>query len=332
MSKQVATLLCLAAFSSAAFAGGREAGSLLLFPQFDSRPGSVTILTVTNTNSDTSFDYRTGLHKGTVDIEYRYINAADCSEFNRTARLTPNDTISVLAGVHDATAALGYVYVFALDPLSRRPIDFDYLIGEAVNLNTQNAIEMSFVPFVFKALTGQGNPTDLDNDGRRDLNGLEYEGVADKFYFPRFFGQGGPAGMNSDIVLINVSGGGSFDCTVDFFTYNDNEQKFSSEYTFRCWTRVPLVAVSSATTNDFLKTTIHDTDEMVGFPTIETGWLLLNGGTASSSRKTINDPAVIAVLLEKMGGFASSALPFETREKQFNGSLLPRGVDGDNAN
>jgi hypothetical protein len=72
---------------------GPEAGSLLVYPYFDNTRGTVTFLTVTNTNSD--------VVTGTVNVEFIYIDAATCLEFNRTHRLTANDTLTVVTSVHN---------------------------------------------------------------------------------------------------------------------------------------------------------------------------------------------------------------------------------------
>ena len=68
-------------------------GSLLLFPYFDNSRGQSSFVTVTNTNSD--FNQNGQLFAGTVDVEFVYIDGESCLEFNRTRRLTPNDTITV---------------------------------------------------------------------------------------------------------------------------------------------------------------------------------------------------------------------------------------------
>ena len=94
------------AFSSTALAvdgtascGLQKPGSLLLYPSFDSSPGTSTILTVTNTNGD--------VVNGTVKVEFVYIDGESCLEFNRTQTLTANDTLTVLAAVDNPDAAAG---------------------------------------------------------------------------------------------------------------------------------------------------------------------------------------------------------------------------------
>ena len=78
-------------------------GSLLLYPEFDNRDGSITFLTVTNTQCAES--------SGVVDVEFVYIarkgiNGIDlpCLETNRTMRLTPCDTVTIATKFHNPNA------------------------------------------------------------------------------------------------------------------------------------------------------------------------------------------------------------------------------------
>ncbi|MEW6742921.1 MAG: hypothetical protein AB1486_09190 [Planctomycetota bacterium] len=309
---------------------GQEPASLLLFPFFDSRAGAVTVVTVTNTHDDMTPDSRTGLMRGTVDVEFVYIDAATCKEFNRVERLTPDDTFTAMVSAHHAAAVLGFFWIVARDPTTGRAIDHDYLVGQAVCLDAVHALEVGYNPIDSRALTGAGNPTDLDADDRLDLNGLEYEGLGDLAYVPRFYGQFGPAGIASELILLNLSGGASFEASVDFDIFNDNESEFSAEHTFKCWELLPLAAISGAFDNGFLAATGDDPDELLGFSSIETGWFIVNGGEANSTMKNIHDPAIVVMLIDRVGPYGATDLPFESEQKQFNATLYPRGVDGDN--
>ena len=73
--------------------------------------------------------------------------------------------------------------------------------------------------------------------------------------------------------------------------------------------------------------TNDDPNEVVDMPAWETGWLLIDGGTASSGVKSVSDPAFLAALID-LGRTGSAALPFGIGE-QDNGDLLPSGVFGD---
>ena len=80
----------------------------------------------------------------------------------------------------------------------------------------------------------------------------------------------------------------------------------------------------------FLKTTNHAVNEPLGATNRESGWIDLDGGVAYSTVEQIDDPAVYAVLVERVGRNAASAdLPYEEGER--NGDLWPTGIWGDGA-
>ncbi|MEW6742916.1 MAG: hypothetical protein AB1486_09165 [Planctomycetota bacterium] len=323
----VAASAMLAVASLNALADGRHPGSLLVYPIYDSSPGVATIITVTNTNEDQSYNPATKLAMGTVDVEYKYIDAMTCQEFNRTERLTPNDTLTVLASHHNASSSLGYLYVYAKHPKSGLPISWNWLIGHVVSFDGIEVLEYGVNPWSFAAIPADGELTDLDGDGIRDLDGKEYEMAPDTLLYPRFFGQSAQLFI-SHLVLINLTGGSKFRATADLLIYNDNEQVFSAEMEFTCWTARLLAKISGAFTDEFLKSTNHDPDEITGLEFIESGWFRVDGGIASSSMASIDDPALIGCLLEFVGPFGSADLPFE-EGTQANGDLLPRSVFGD---
>jgi hypothetical protein len=308
-----------------AHAGGRQPGSLLVYPIFDSYNGVASVLTVTNTNSDFSYNNQTGLARGTIDVEFIYIDGESCREFNRVERLTPNDTLSVVAQAHNPNMDIGYCYVFAKDTQTHKAVSFNYLIGNVVKFDGIETVEYGVNPWSFLGVPANGSETDLDNDGILDLDGTEYEQVPDVLLFPRFFGQS--YAFTSHLVLIDLTGT-QFMTSVDFLIYNDNERQFSAEYEFFCWEEVPLSDISGSFTNSFLASTEDDPDELVGLPSIETGWFRLDGGVSSSSAVTHDDPAVLAFLSEQVAAFAEADLPFEWGT-QDNGDLLPRSVQGD---
>lgn len=325
INKFVLTGITALSLASAAMANGRNPGSLLLFPEFDNRQANLTMLTVTNTNSDTV--------NGTVNVEFIYIGkygpgntVLDCLEFNRTHTLTANDTLTVITSAHNPQQEQGYVYVFAKDKVTGAAKVFNHLIGNEMTLLGIDALDYSLNPVAFKGI-GDGSITDLDGDNNRDLNGLEYEAVTDEILIPRFLGQGGA--FNSELVTIGLSGGAAFTTIVNMWIYNDNEEAFSAQYAFKCWERKPLLAINGAFAQSFLDTTNHATNEILGANSRDAGWMRVYGGTAFSSAEQIQDPAVYAVLVEKAAGHGAADLPFESPATQTNGSLLPRGIFGD---
>ncbi|MBL8863710.1 MAG: hypothetical protein JNK02_17095 [Planctomycetes bacterium] len=313
--------LSLSAFAGA---GAPEAGSLLLYPCFDSNRGSDTIITVTNTNAD--FAQVGQLFAGTVDVEFVYIQKYDCLEFNRTRRLTPNDTLSVLARLDNPNQREGYVYVFAKSPITGAAISWNWLIGIGqIDSAVGSAVDVN--PYVFKAVGAQGANTDVNSDGLRNLDGVEYEAAPDRILVPRFFGQQDQAmslgsGAQSKLVLINLTGAARFTAVVDFLIYNDNEEVFSAQYDFRCWKKVDLDRISGAFTQSFLLSTNHNPlESILG---TETGWFRMNGNLAYSSADSVQDPAILSALFEELHG-ATGELPFVSGT-QTNGELVSQSV------
>lgn len=334
--------------SPAAQANTTDPGSLLVFHEFDNRQGVLTLYTVTNVNDDTLVSSGSNLQAGTIDVEFVYRGRVglcnpppdeesgpkhecliECLEFNRTRRLTPNDTISLLTRADNPEQVQGYMYAFAKRVNTQIAVKFDWLIGNSLVLDGLSVFDYSVNPVVYRAGSAleQGAATDLDSDGLRDLNGAEYEGTTDQILIPRFFGQGRQ--IHSDLVLINLSGGVEFDATVSFLVYNDNEEVFSAEHKFRCWKKIPLDQISNVFNQDFLRyQTNQDPNEIFGANTTEAGWMRLNGKIAVSQSAAILDPAILAMLVEKIGHFKAAEVPF-TLGKQLNGDLLAEGPFGD---
>jgi len=318
---------------NASASGLAQPGSLLIFPSFDSFRGAKSLVTVTNTNTDSA--------SGNVKIEYVYINGANCLETNRTRTLTPGDTITIVPAADNPNYQSGYLYVFAKNNTTGAAMSFNHLVGASLTLAAEDSKDYALAPVVYKAIPAEGANTDLDSDGRRDLNGLEYEQVADELVIPRFLGQaayGEETALNdgtaeSRLVLINLSGGSAFTAVVDMLAWNDNEEAFSTNYEFKCWARVKLADISGIFLNDFLLTTNHNTNEIFvgnsGVPEIETGWLWINGAIANSTAAIYNDPAILAALIEAVGGDSGAELPFGLGE-QDNGDLVVHSIFGDN--
>jgi len=289
-------------------------GSLLVFPCFDSFRGAKSLVTVTNTNTDSE--------SGNIKIEYVYINGYNCLETNRTRTLTPGDTITVVPAADNPNYQQGYLYVFAKNATTGKAMSFNHLVGATLTLAAEDAKDYALAPVVYEAVGADGADTDADNDGRRDLDGTEYEQVADELVIPRFLGQGyfnagntlNNGSADSKLVLINMSGGQAFEAFVDMLAWNDNEEPFSANYNFRCWVKVPLLQISGIFSNDFLLSTNHALNEVyvgsTGVPQVETGWLWIDGALANSSAATIDDPAILAALIETIGGDAGAELPF----------------------
>jgi hypothetical protein len=339
----------LLALSLRAGADTIQPASLLVFPNFDNTRFELTLLTVTNTNDDPV--------NGSINVEFVYINGANCQEFNRTRTLTANDEISVVTKFDNPNMVKGYCYVFAKNKTTGHATSFNYLIGTELVFIAgsvdQHPIGVGIYevePWSFKAIPPTGSDTDLPHgnnppNGLRDLDGIEYQAAPDKLLFPRFLGQNGPFSVSEDLVLINLTGGALFNATVDFLVFNDNEEAFSAQYEFTCWTRVHLDDISLVFDNAFLLTTNQDPNEIPGTtPTTanETGWFWINGDNASSTAAQFQDPAILASFIEGITfvppppgstppptafSIGGAYLPY-TLGTQTNGSLLSHNLFG----
>ena len=333
---RVLPALVLAITSAAAHAGGPTAGSLLIFPEFDNRTSNLTLFTITNTNTDDTFNQQTGLPNGTVKVHFIYIGRIDangnpipCLQADNQVTLTPGDTFCFLTSANNPQQQQGFMYAYAKHPTQGYPIDFDHLVGNSLFLRGVDAVEYSTNALALEGRRAPGATTSVDGDANRDLDGVEYEPLPDRIEIPRFIGTT-PA-IRSEIILLGLSGGAAFQTVVNFLIYNDNEEVFSAQRQFQCWERVPLTAISNAFTDAFLKTTDHALDEPLGGGVggRETGWIEIDGSHAFSTVEQIDDPAVYAVLVEKVARSAGSAdLPFG-KGTQTNGDLWPIGNLGD---
>ncbi|MFT7669053.1 MAG: hypothetical protein ACI8X5_001753 [Planctomycetota bacterium] len=308
-------LLCLTA--SNATAERNDPGSLLIFPEYDSRVASYTFLTVTNTHPTES-----------VRVHLNWIDGEDCSKSNAYKTLTPRDTVTFISLTASPNLNRGFCFAYALGMSSASPTDFDYLIGSAVTLDGMTGSQYSLNALVFEGKTGHGNPTEMNSNGDRDLDGVEYGMAPDRIAIPRFFGQF-PSGQGlpyAELILIGLTGT-KFTTTADFLIYNDNEDVFSSSHSFDCWDRVALLDVSGAFSNDFLLNgTNNDPNEIQGFTLFESGWMEINGGVAVSTSTSVGNPAMLAVLVE-VTRLSSASLPFTIGE-QDNGGLLSQSLSG----
>lgn len=310
-------MTAIASFGLAAdaMAGGRNAGSLLLYPEFDNSEGEVSVITVTNVSSTSD-----------VEVEFMYIGrysddySQQCEEFNRAEHLTPNDTFTVITNYHNPQQEQGYAYLFAREGVGN-PVVANSLIGQVLTIDGWNNVEYSMNAVSYTGLGG-----DVNGNGLRDLDGTdEYEAGPDVLQVPRFFGQGGQ--FKSELILIGLTGGVQFDTYVDFMIYNDNEEGFSSQYSFNCWKKVLLTDISGAFEQQFLANgTTHDPDEDIGAGS-EYGWFEFTGHSASSTSTDIANPAIYGVMIEKIGNYCGSDLPWEAGTNA-NGKLLPRSLDG----
>jgi len=319
----VAAGLLLAGLSSTALASqGRNAGSLLVYPEFDNRHGTYTILTVTNVE--------TAEKEEPIVAEFVYVGRYEgpnnddnfCQEFNRREALTPADTFTCLTDVHNPQDDQGYVFIYAREflgqpggqPLAGDAIRHNFLTGNVVTIDGYRAFEFSVNPVSYLGINAD------NGDGDLLLDGNEYGRSPGEIVIPRFLGQNGM--RQSELILLALSGGPLDDTTVDFLIFNDNEEIFSSEFTFRCWDRVYLTDISLLFENDFLADYTNDAmDEILGYSSVEAGWIHITGHLWGNSDMSYADPSIYAVLVERYGHLGVADLPFETGTDRDNGVL-----------
>ena len=283
---------------------GPEPGSLLFYPEFDNRPGHLTLVTVTNVNPDPD--------SGAVRAHLIYVDAANCQQTNRNESLTARDTITFPTSLHVPGIQRGYLFAYAQNPTTGKAIDFDHLIGETVRIDGVTGASYAVSPFVFQGIPGPGLATDVDFDGKLDLDGVEYDRAPNKLYVPRFFGHspaGSPRGPYvSDLVLFQPLAAIGVTTTVNFLVYNDNEEVFSAQTTFTCWTRRNLLSISGLFAQSFLESTNDDPDE-IATTSIESGWFLVKGAVAVSSSGSTPNPPILGFLVDARP-YGTASLPF----------------------
>ncbi|MBI5362087.1 MAG: hypothetical protein HZA53_02840 [Planctomycetes bacterium] len=307
--------------SVSAFAGANKPASLLVYPCYDNSRSTETLITVTNTSTTVSGT----ASADNVQVEFVYINGANCLETNRTRTLTPGDTLTVLASADNPNSNAGYVYVFA--KRNGAAISFNHLIGTSITLSGSDTRDFELDPIAFLALGADNATTDAaPADGRRDLNGTEYEQAPGELAFPRFVGQGN--GAESRLILINLVGA-RFNAVLDFLVYNDNEEVFSAQKTIDCWDRVLLSDINGVFNNDFLyNNTNHNVNEIAGISFNEVGWFSVQGTVANSSNDVVLNPAILAALVESVHGDGGGMLPWQLGSGR-NGELLNLSIQSD---
>lgn len=249
----VALLLAIFAGTVAAQPNALEPGSVLLFPTVDSRAGAGkgTLISVTNTNSSKVFGRNTTWRHGDVYLHYYYVGK-DCSVSDvGNVWLTPNDTLTVFAGDHNRSLQQGYLFVVAEDPETGLLINYNYLIGSEIVVDTKENKLWSVPGIGFKSLVIQGRTdkngrffADLNQNSSFDFDGVEYDFWPDELFISSFFNQ--DTVMEGELIL--VSGLGSdVRVTVDFNFYNNDEELLSfHNYKFVCWVSTTLLDISAA--------------------------------------------------------------------------------------
>ncbi|MEZ5978434.1 MAG: hypothetical protein R3F34_09470 [Planctomycetota bacterium] len=317
-------LLGVAALAPSALADGREPGSVLVYPVHRSElfnPAVFNVVNVTNTN-------RNG--NGETDIHFQYVNVtatpggflfANCTIADRVETLTPADTLSVLTSCHNgAFGSEGYLVVSAMDPvLVDTYWSFNWLIGSEQIVSAGGGIySLNAIPF--RSPQANFADTDLDQDGRRDFDGQEYETIPDELYIDSYIGA-----IAGNIVLISLTGP-EFLTHVEFIVFNDDEFQLSAQYDFACWANTPLSTISGYFTALGLATTPDDPTELDincdQIQEFDTGWAIVRPTfSLSITSPNITNPAVLGALTNDAAPFMNARLMWESTTKQDNGSF-----------
>lgn len=286
------SLLLAGALAGAPAAQAPSPGSVLVFPVHDSR-ALLTVVNVTNT------DVGPG---GAVRALYRYVNVqpsanplqpGHCSTLYRSEALTPGDTVSVLSACHGGSGTAGYLTVTAQHPTAGYAIAHDHLVGSTLVVYPEGSV-YTLAPYAFRSVLPQGSPTDVDLDGRYDLDGTEYEAPPRLLFADSFL-----AVANTRLVLLHLTSSMDDDVAVKLDIQNDNEFPLSVTFVFRCWFELPLQTLGGVFTQAFLAGTPDDPDELDvncdGLGELETGWFRVRP-LVSSGLGTVLDPPVLGAL------------------------------------
>jgi len=334
----VAAATALLGLAPEAMADGRKPGSLLIYPVHRSgvEQDWFSIVCVTNTNPQPQTPTTFG---GGTSVHFQYFNVVrnpanpfqplNCVDFDRLRYMTPADTLCVLTECDNATTGggqQGYLVVKATDPAYfNKPWAFDYLVGNEMVVNASGAIySVNAIPFRAGNQVGVGQSTDLNGNGRCDLDGMEYEMAPDQLYMPSYV-----ALVDSQLCLVNLTGDPRDLNTVYMSIWNDMEVPMSATVLFNCWFDRPLTEVSPAFKESFLQLLPNDPKELdidcdnVG--DLETGWAIIDSIDVSTpfGFPVDDDGALVGSITA--GGptlLGTGDLLWESTDKQSNGVIF----------
>jgi hypothetical protein len=330
-----AATLLLGAVAPDLAAGGRNPGSLLIYPVHRSGASLFTIVCVTNTNTAPQTPFSFG---GSTTVHYQYFNVIpnpankfqplNCVDFDRREFLTPADTLCVLTGCHNAVAPggqEGYLVVNAENPAAfRQAWSWNFLIGSEIVINASGAIySVNAIPFVSPLQTGTA--TDVNQNTRYDLDGIEYEQAPEFLYIDSYV-----ALVESQLAMVNLTGDARDLNTLFFSIWNDNEFPLSASLVFNCWFDCPLSSVSPAFDEGFLAgLAANDPSELDidcdGLGDLETGWAIIDSIDVSTGGGLAVSPDGAVVGSITAGGptlLGAGHLLWESFTKQANGTIF----------
>jgi len=313
--------LVLGAFSYDASAAGQDPAACLLYPYFNTNAGNLAVITITNTCPDD------------IVVRLVFVNEQSCFPVDRWVELTGYDTFSFTDQAMSAYGQRGFLYVYVVDKFGGiNEENKNCLIGQEIIFAAWPVVPGVVVDYSINAAGFKAKQ--VVKDGKLHLDGIEFDKAPDTLLFPRFFGQ--DAIFQSQIVLINLTGGQFFVQQINGLVYNDNEEPFSFPVGFNCWKIYPLSVFSPWTTEAFLKSTMHDPQELFDNAgnNKETGWIYIKGGWAWNPTTTwkINNASLFGYLIEAVNGIASSGadLPWQKSDDPLyiNGLLWSTDPEG----
>jgi len=299
-----------------------EPGSVLIYPVVDSRrgAGTGTVISVTNTNGNISIEPNTQTPFGTTQVRFYYATFAgqgpggwqltDIPEL-----LTPNDILTVLAGDHNPQTELGWLFIVAEDPETEELIDFDYLVGDEVVVDTSENESVSFPAMAFQSLSQENNPVPGLNarsslgywfadravnggnaNNAADFNGLEYVRWPNEILLSSFLELSNLTTQGADLIFLSPLGA-DFRVGLRFLIYDNEEDQFSRTFTFFCWTQVPLQNISSVVRN------LHGGEDPRTPPEeLDSGWMRVSGDVAVNpiTRYLVQDPPFVGAVVQRV--------------------------------
>ena len=229
-------------------------GSVLVFPYID---GPINLISITNTYKNRTILPNNQM-RGTIRVHFQYVDGDDCLVLNRVEVLTPGDITTFLTANHAPGFTHGWLYVYAEDFETGRPIDFDYLTGDALWIDPSINLMHDVSAIAFRSGAEEsgapigrttGNAwafADLDADGKLDFDDREYERMPKTHYLPTFLQQS--LAVQDELVLASPLGR-DFEVVLNALVFNNDEDMFSANIRFTCWDVLKLTEVSMISKN-----------------------------------------------------------------------------------
>lgn len=296
--------LAVGFFSHDALAKGREAASCLLYPYFNTNPGNVAVITVTNTCDEV------------VHLRIVFISADnDCLPKNYYRTLTGYDTFTFVDKALNQKEMTGFLYIYVVekygDPAEKKA---DCLIGQEFVFESWDP-SGGVVNWGVNAVSFAVGSNTVDGDGKLVLDGSEYDEAPSRLQFPRFFGQ--EQGLfESHLIVINLTGGKYYEANVYAELFDDSEHPFSDQIQIPCFFYDTLVDTFPDTKESHLDNTSTDFDELYdgnppGPAKKKTGWFELIGLNSHYFTNVFDDIGIYGLLIEKVGPGYAADLPWE---------------------